>query len=153
MLLVFCNFKIIWSLNDLIIGRHGRDKQFYKALQLLLEFFLSNSVLYLVHLNTCVLMCTKNQPSIAFSKVIWNFYSHTNYHTFLFGTQKRFCQLPNILFLAIDRQQKSIIMIFYISTNVPNKDAKCWAGDKCQNVITYGNFVDTKRITQNANLN
>jgi hypothetical protein len=47
MLLVFCNFKIIWSLNDLIIGRHGRDKQFYKALQLLLEFFSSNSVVYL----------------------------------------------------------------------------------------------------------
>ena len=47
MLLEFCNFKIIWSLNDLIIGRHGRDKQFYKALQLLLEFFSSNSVLYL----------------------------------------------------------------------------------------------------------
>ena len=61
MLLEFCNFKIIWSLNDLIIGRHGRDKQFYKALQLLLEFFSSNSVLYLY---LFVSMYPKNHHSL-----------------------------------------------------------------------------------------
>ena len=44
-------------------------------------------------------------------------------------------------------------MIFTFPQMFQIRMLKGWAGDKCQNVIIYGNFVDTKRITQNADLN
>ena len=44
-------------------------------------------------------------------------------------------------------------MVFKFPPKFQIRIPKSWAGDKCQNDITYGNFVDTKRITQNAGLN